>query len=85
MPRRILQGTVIGDKCDKTITVRVERRVSHPLYKKIVRKFKKYAVHDPCNAFKVGDAVKIRQSRPYSKTKTWEVYLVSSSSQGISI
>lgn len=73
MSRRILQGVVVSDKCDKTVTVRVERRVAHPLYGKIVREFKKYAAHDPANAHKIGDTVKIRESKPYSKTKAWEV------------
>lgn len=76
MSRRVLQGVVISDKCDKTVVVRVERRVAHPLYKKIVREFKKYAAHDPSNTHKVGDVVKIRESRPYSKTKTWEVLVL---------
>ena len=73
MPRRILKGIVVSDKADKTVTVLVERRVSHPLYGKIVRKKCKYAAHDEANAFRSGDKVTIRESRPYSKTKTWEV------------
>ncbi|GBD45086.1 30S ribosomal protein S17 [bacterium HR40] len=73
MPRRILQGTVVSDKNDKTVIVRVERMVMHPLYKKYIRRSKKYAAHDPENRFKVGDVVKIRECRPISKTKRWEV------------
>jgi len=73
MPRRLLKGTVISDKCDKTVTVVVERRVTHPLYGKVVRKRRKYAAHDEANGCKVGDIVTIRESRPYSRTKTWEV------------
>jgi small subunit ribosomal protein S17 len=73
MPRRVLTGTVVSDKTQKTVIVRVGRRVMHPLYKKIVSKSKKYAAHDEANACKVGDTVKIRECRPISKTKTWEV------------
>jgi small subunit ribosomal protein S17 len=73
MPRRILQGKVVSDGSDKTIVVLVERRVKHPLYKKIIRKSKKYHAHDPKNAHKIGDNVRIRECRPISKLKTWEV------------
>lgn len=73
MPRRILQGVVVGDKADKTVTVRVERRFTHPLYKKTVRVSKKYAAHDPANAYKIGDKVRIIETRPLSKTKSWQV------------
>ena len=73
MPKRVLQGTVVSDKMDKTIVVRVERRVMHPIYKKFIRRTKKYAAHDPENRFKTGDTVQIRECRPLSKTKTWEV------------
>jgi small subunit ribosomal protein S17 len=73
MPRRILQGKVVSDSSDKTIVVLVERRVKHPLYKKIIRKSKKYHAHDPVNAHKIGDTVRIRECRPISKLKTWEV------------
>lgn len=76
MSRRVLQGVVVSDKCDKTITVRVERRTAHPLYGKIVREFKKYAAHDPLNIYKIGDVVKIRESKPHSKTKAWEVLVL---------
>lgn len=73
MPRRVLQGVVISDKMDKTVTVKVERRFKHPLYKKYIRKSKKYAAHDEGNEIKVGDVVKIRECRPLSKRKTWEI------------
>ena len=73
MPRRVLQGTVVSDKTDKTVTVLVERRVMHPVYKKIIKRSKRYHAHDAENSFKTGDAVRIRECRPLSKTKTWEV------------
>jgi len=73
MPKRILQGVVVSDKMDKTVVVKVERRVMHPIYKKFIRRSKKYAAHDEHNQFKVGDIVRIRESVPFSKTKTWEV------------
>lgn len=73
MPKRILQGVVVSDVQDKTVTVRVERRLRHPLYKKYVKRTKKYLAHDEGNAFKVGDRVRIQESRPYSKRKKWEV------------
>ena len=73
MPKRILLGTVVSDKAEQTVTVRVERRVMHPVYKKFVRQSKKYAAHDPQKRFKVGDQVRIRECRPISKTKRWEV------------
>ena len=73
MPKRILQGVVVSDKMDKTVVVKVERRVMHPIYKKFIRRSKKYAAHDELNQFKVGDVVRIRESVPFSKTKTWEV------------
>ena len=73
MPRRILKGMVVSDKCDKTVTVQVVNRVLHPIYKKYVRKRKKYVAHDENNHFKVGDEVKIIESRPISKTKKWVV------------
>ena len=73
MPKRILQGTVVSDKTDKTITVLVERRFTHPLMKKTVRLSKKYHAHDAENACRVGQTVRIRECRPISKTKCWEV------------
>lgn len=71
MPRRILQGTVTSDKADKTITVLVERRVMHPLYKKYMKSSKKYAAHDETNSAKIGDVVTIEECRPISKNKCW--------------
>jgi small subunit ribosomal protein S17 len=73
MPKRILQGVVVSNKSKKTVIVRVERRVTHPIYGKIVRRFKKYAAHDELNKFKIGDVVRIEESRPISKTKSWRV------------
>jgi small subunit ribosomal protein S17 len=73
MPRRILQGVVVSDKGDKTVIVRVERRVLHPIYRKVVRSAKKYAAHDADNRFKVGDSVRIQECRPISKLKRWAV------------
>ena len=73
MPRRILQGVVVSDKGEKTITVLVERRVMHPVYKKFIKLSKKYRAHDEGNTCQVGDTVRIRECRPISKTKTWEV------------
>jgi small subunit ribosomal protein S17 len=73
MPKRILQGVVVSDKQDKTIVVRVERRVMHPIYKKFIRRSKKYAAHDPANTCKTGDVVRIRECRPISKSKRWEL------------
>jgi small subunit ribosomal protein S17 len=73
MPKRVLQGVVVSDKQAKTITVLVERRVMHPVYKKYVKKSKKYAAHDPENKYKSGDSVTIQECRPISKLKRWEV------------
>ena len=73
MPKRILIGTVVSDKTDKTVTVKVERKERHPLYGKIIRRSKKYHAHDEDNAFKPGDVVRIEETRPISKTKTWRV------------
>ncbi|OUS16254.1 30S ribosomal protein S17 [Rhodospirillales bacterium 47_12_T64] len=73
MPRRVLQGVVVSDKTDKTITVLVERRVMHPIYKKFIKRSKKYHAHDETNAVKAGDVVKIRECGPISKTKSWEL------------
>ena len=73
MPKRILQGTVVSDACDKTVIVRVERRVMHPVYKKYVSRSKKYAAHDEDNRYRAGDAVRIEESRPLSKRKHWVV------------
>ena len=73
MPRHVMQGIVVGDKMDKTVTVKVERRVIHSLYKKFIRRSKKYSAHDENNACKVGDVVSIRECKPISKNKRWEV------------
>jgi small subunit ribosomal protein S17 len=73
MSKRILQGTVVSDACDKTVIVRVERRVMHPIYKKFVTASKKYAAHDAENRHRIGDAVRIEESRPISKRKRWVV------------
>jgi len=73
VPRRVLQGTVVSDKQDKTVVVSVNRRVMHPLYKKYINRSKKYSAHDEENRFKAGDLVKIRECRPISKNKCWEV------------
>jgi small subunit ribosomal protein S17 len=73
MPKRILTGTVVSSKTDKTIVVKVTRRVQHKLYKKIISQSKKYHAHDENNSFKVGDAVKIIESKPISKLKSWTV------------
>jgi small subunit ribosomal protein S17 len=73
MPKRILIGTVVSDKTDKTVTVKVERKEKHPLYGKIIRRSKKYHAHDESNEFKPGDVVRIEETRPISKTKTWKV------------
>jgi small subunit ribosomal protein S17 len=73
MPKRVLQGIVVSDACNKTVTVRVERRVMHPVYKKFVTRSKKYAAHDEDNKFHAGDAVQIEESRPISKRKSWVV------------
>jgi small subunit ribosomal protein S17 len=73
MPKRILEGVVVSDKMDKTIVVKVERRVQHPIYKKFIRRSKKYHAHDEANEFKPGDTVRIEETRPISKTKAWRV------------
>jgi small subunit ribosomal protein S17 len=73
MPRRVLTGRVTSDKMDKTITVLVNRRVMHPIYKKFIRRSKKYAAHDETNLCKTGDTVRIEECRPISKRKTWQV------------
>ncbi len=74
MPKRILEGTVVSAKMDKTIVVEVERTYMHPLYKKFLKTTKKYHAHDENNSAKVGDIVKIRETKPISKTVTWEVF-----------
>ena len=73
MPKRVLTGTVVSDKADKTVVVRVERRVKHPLYGKIIKLSKKYHAHDEGNAYALGEQVRIQECAPVSKLKTWEV------------
>ena len=73
MPKRVLTGTVVSDKADKTVVVRVERRVKHPLYGKIIKLSKKYHAHDAANEFRMGEIVRIEECSPISKLKTWKV------------
>jgi small subunit ribosomal protein S17 len=73
MPKRVLQGVVVSDKQDKTVVVKVERRYTHPLFKKTVRRSKNYHAHDEANRCKVGDEVWIEEARPISRLKTWVV------------
>ena len=73
MPKRVLTGTVVSDKAEKTVVVRVERRVKHPLYGKIIKLSKKYHAHDEANAYRAGEQVRIEERAPISKLKTWEV------------
>ncbi len=76
MPRRILEGNVVSNKCDKTVTVLVERRYMHPVYKKYIKSTGKYTAHDENNQFKVGDRVSIIECRPLSKRKRWTVIVL---------
>jgi small subunit ribosomal protein S17 len=73
MPKRVLSGTVVSDKPEKTVVVRVERRVKHPLYGKIIKLSKKYHAHDEDNEFKAGEQVRIEECSPISKLKSWKV------------
>ena len=73
MPKRVLTGLVVSDKGDKTVVVNVERRVQHPLYGKIIKRSKKYHAHDEGNEYKSGETVRIEESAPMSKLKTWRV------------
>jgi small subunit ribosomal protein S17 len=73
MPKRVLQGTVVSDKNTQTVVVRVERRFTHPVLKKTVRRSKKYHAHDGASEFKVGDIVRIEETKPISKLKRWQV------------
>ena len=73
MPKRTLQGIVVSNKADKTVTVRVERRIMHPVYKKFITKSKRFAAHDEENRCKEGDSARIRECAPISKSKTFEV------------
>ena len=81
MPKRILQGVVVSDVQSKTVVVRVERRVMHPVYKKFIMRSKKYAAHDEANAYKVGDVVRIQESRPISKNKRFVVLAADAGAQ----
>ena len=73
MPKRVLTGTVVSDKTDKTVVVSVERKVKHAMYGKIIRRSKKYHAHDEGNVFKEGETVRIEECAPISKLKTWTV------------
>ena len=73
MPKRVLTGNIVSDKGDKTVVVLVERKVKHPLYGKIIRRSKKYHAHDEANAYKTGETVRIEETAPVSKLKTWKV------------
>lgn len=78
MPKRVLKGRVVSDRNNRTVTVSVERRFTHPVMKKTVRRSKKYTAHDADNVTKIGDIVRIRECAPISKTKRWEVVTESS-------
>ena len=73
MPKRVLTGTIVSDKGDKTVVVKVERRVKHPLYGKIIKRSKKYHAHDEGNVYREGETVRIEECAPISKQKTWTV------------
>jgi small subunit ribosomal protein S17 len=73
MPKRVLTGQIVSDKTDKTVVVLVERKVKHPLYGKIIRRSKKYHAHDESNEYKAGETVRIEETAPISKLKTWKV------------
>jgi len=77
MPKRIMQGVVVSDKMDKSVVVNIERRTQHPLYKKFIKRSKKYVAHDENNTCKEGDVVEIQECRPISKRKNWEVVTTS--------
>ena len=85
MPKRTLQGVVVSDKQDKTVVVRVDRRFSHPVMKKTVRRSKKYHAHDEKNVFSVGDIVWIEKRRPISKLKHWAVTRVKRRERAVSV
>ena len=73
MPKRVLTGQIVSDKGDKTVVVLVERKVKHPLYGKIIRRSKKYHAHDEANEYKAGETVRIEETAPVSKLKSWRV------------
>jgi small subunit ribosomal protein S17 len=81
MPKRVLQGVVVSDKQDKTVVVKVERRFTHPVMKKTVRRSKKYHAHDEANVYKTGEVARIQECAPKSKTKNWEVLPKGSAAQ----
>ncbi|RDC60278.1 30S ribosomal protein S17 [Alteripontixanthobacter maritimus] len=85
MPKRIMTGTVTSDKTNKTVTVKVERKVKHPLYGKIIRRSKKYHAHDETNEYVIGDTVRIEETKPISKTKTWTVIDRVQASKGVAV
>ena len=85
MPKRILIGTIVSDKTDKTVVVKVERKVKHPLYGKIIRRSKKYHAHDEANTYKIGEIVRIEETAPISKLKTWTVIERVQASKGTAI
>lgn len=85
MPKRILIGTVVSDKTDKTVVVKVERKVKHPLYGKIIRRSKKYHAHDEENVVKTGETVRIEETRPMSKLKSWKVIERVTASKGVAV
>ena len=82
MPRRVLNGVVVSDKGDKTVTVLVERRLMHPVYKKFIRRSKRYLAHDEDNRFKTGDRVEIIETAPISKRKRWQVVIGTGAADG---
>lgn len=73
MPKRVMQGVVVSDRSEKTVVVRVDRRVRHPIYKKFITQSKKFMAHDEGNAYRAGDQVRIEESRPLSRRKRWQV------------
>ena len=85
MPKRVLTGVIVSDKGEKTVVVNVERKVKHPLYGKIIRRSKKYHAHDETNQYVVGDQVRIEETRPISKTKSWQVIDRLQASKGVAV
>ena len=85
MPKRILIGTIVSDKTDKTVVVKVERKVKHPLYGKIIRRSKKYHAHDEDNAFHTGEVVRIEETAPISKLKSWKVIERVTAGKGVAL
>jgi small subunit ribosomal protein S17 len=85
MPKRILVGTIVSDKTDKTVVVKVERKVKHAMYGKIIRRSKKYHAHDEDNNFKAGEIVRIEETAPISKLKCWKVIERVQASKGAAV